>query len=225
MRILLVEDEPKTLQSVKKGLEEFGYDVEVAIDGFAAKKLALTKPYSLIITDLLLPELDGRELCRAIRIANIETPILMLTALGSTEDIVKGFEIGADDYLTKPFAFEEFVARVKSLLKRKDKSSAEQNILRISSLSMNLDLRIVKRDEKTIELTAKEFALLEYFLRNQGKVISKAELAKKVWRMDFDTGTNMVEVYVNYLRKEIDRDFDHKLIQTQIGMGYIIQES
>jgi two-component system copper resistance phosphate regulon response regulator CusR len=225
MRILLVEDEPKTLQSVKKGLEEFGYDVEVAIDGFAAKKLALTKPYSLIITDLLLPELDGRELCRAIRIANIETPILMLTALGSTEDIVKGFEIGADDYLTKPFAFEEFVARVKSLLKRKDKSSAEQNILRISSLSMNLDLRIVKRDEKTIELTAKEFALLEYFLRNQGKVISKAELAKKVWRMDFDTGTNMVEVYVNYLRKKIDRDFDHKLIQTQIGMGYIIQES
>jgi DNA-binding response OmpR family regulator len=138
---------------------------------------------------------------------------------------VKGFEIGADDYLTKPFAFQEFIARVKSLLKRKDKSSAEQNILRISSLSMNLDLRIVKRDEKTIELTAKEFALLEYFLRNQGKVISKAELAKKVWRMDFDTGTNMVEVYVNYLRKKIDRDFDHKLIQTQIGMGYIIQES
>jgi two-component system copper resistance phosphate regulon response regulator CusR len=225
MRILLVEDEPKTLQSVKKGLEEFGYDVEVAIDGFAAKKLALTKPYSLIITDLLLPELDGRELCRAIRIANIETPILMLTALGSTEDIVKGFEIGADDYLTKPFAFEEFVARVKSLLKRKDKSSAEQSILRISSLSMNLDLRIVKREEKTIELTAKEFALLEYFLRNQGKVISKAELAKNVWRMDFDTGTNMVEVYVNYLRKKIDRDFDQKLIQTQIGMGYIIQES
>lgn len=225
MRILLVEDEPKTLQSVKKGLEEFGYDVEVAIDGSTAKKLALTKPYSLIITDLLLPELDGRELCRAIRIANIETPILMLTALGSTEDIVKGFAIGADDYLTKPFAFQEFIARVKSLLKRKDKSSAEQNILRISSLSMNLDLRIVKRDEKTIELTAKEFALLEYFLRNQGKVISKAELAKNVWRMDFDTGTNMVEVYVNYLRKKIDRDFDHKLIQTQIGMGYIIQES
>lgn len=225
MRILLVEDEPKTLQSVKKGLEEFGYDVEVAIDGSAAKKLALTKPYSLIITDLLLPELDGRELCRAIRMANIETPILMLTALGSTEDIVKGFEIGADDYLTKPFAFQEFIARVKSLLKRKDKSSAEQNILRISSLSMNLDLRIVKREEKTIELTAKEFALLEYFLRNQGKVISKAELAKNVWRMDFDTGTNMVEVYVNYLRKKIDRDFDQKLIQTQIGMGYIIQES
>lgn len=225
MRILLVEDEPKTLQSVKKGLEEFGYDVEVAIDGSTAKKLALTKPYSLIITDLLLPELDGRELCRAIRIANIETPILMLTALGSTEDIVKGFEIGADDYLTKPFAFQEFIARVKSLLKRKDKTSAEQNILRISSLSMNLDLRIVKRDEKTIELTAKEFALLEYFLRNQGKIISKAELAKNVWRMDFDTGTNMVEVYVNYLRKKIDRDFDHKLIQTQIGMGYIIQES
>ena len=225
MRILLVEDEPKTLQSVKKGLEEFGYDVEVAIDGSTAKKLALAKPYSLIITDLLLPELDGRELCRAIRIANIETPILMLTALGSTEDIVKGFEIGADDYLTKPFAFQEFIARVKSLLKRKDKTSAEQNILRISSLSMNLDLRIVKRDEKTIELTAKEFALLEYFLRNQGKIISKAELAKNVWRMDFDTGTNMVEVYVNYLRKKIDRDFDHKLIQTQIGMGYIIQES
>jgi two-component system copper resistance phosphate regulon response regulator CusR len=157
--------------------------------------------------------------------ANIETPILMLTALGSTEDIVKGFEIGADDYLTKPFAFQEFIARVKSLLKRKDKSSAEQSILRISSLSMNLDLRIVKREEKTIELTAKEFALLEYFLRNQGKVISKAELAKNVWRMDFDTGTNMVEVYVNYLRKKIDRDFDQKLIQTQIGMGYIIQES
>ncbi len=225
MRILLVEDEPKTLQSVTRGLEEFGYDVEVATDGSTAKKLALEKPYSLIITDLILPELDGRELCRAIRIANIDTPILMLTALGSTDDIVKGFEIGADDYLTKPFAFQELIARVKSLLKRKDKSSAEQNILRISSLSMNLDLRTVKRDEKTIELTAKEFALLEYFLRNQGKVISKAELAKNVWRMDFDTGTNMVEVYVNYLRKKINKDFDQKLIQTQIGMGYIIQDS
>lgn len=225
MKILLVEDEPKTALSVKSGLEEFGYDVEIAIDGVTAKHLALTNPYALIISDIMLPKLDGRQLCKEIRKGNTEIPILMLTALGSTEEIVKGFDCGADDYLVKPFAFQELIARVKSLLKRNAKSISEQNVLTLANLSMNLNLRTVTRDAKVIDLTAKEFALLEYFLRHPGKVISKAELAKNVWQMDFDTGTNMVEVYVNYLRKKIDRFFEQKLIHTQVGMGYVLREN
>jgi two-component system, OmpR family, copper resistance phosphate regulon response regulator CusR len=225
MRILLVEDEPKTALSVKSGLEEFGYDVEIAIDGVTAKHLALANLYSLIITDIMLPKLDGRQLCKEIRKGNTEIPILMLTALGSTEEIVKGFDCGADDYLVKPFAFQELIARVKSLLKRNAKPISEQNVLTLANLCMNLNLRTVTRDAKVIDLTAKEFALLEYFLRHPGKVISKAELAKNVWQMDFDTGTNMVEVYVNYLRKKIDRFFEQKLIHTQVGMGYVLREN
>jgi two-component system, OmpR family, copper resistance phosphate regulon response regulator CusR len=225
MKILLVEDEPKTALSVKSGLEEFGYDVEIAIDGVAAKHLALANLYSLIITDIMLPKLDGRQLCKEIRKVNAEIPILMLTALGSTDEIVKGFDCGADDYLIKPFVFQELIARVKSLLKRNGKSTSEELILALADLSMNLDLRTVTRGEKTIDLTAKEFALLEYFLQHPGKVISKAELAKNVWQMDFDTGTNMVEVYVNYLRKKIDRYFEQKLIHTQVGMGYVLREN
>jgi two-component system copper resistance phosphate regulon response regulator CusR len=225
MRILLVEDEPKTVQFVKMGLEESGYDVEIALDGISAKNLVLSKSYSLIITDIILPKLDGRELCKLIRNTRIDTPILILTALGSTDDIVNGFDIGADDYLIKPFAFQELIARIKSLLKRREKEVDKHNILNIADLFLDLDNRTVNRGNKKIDLTAKEFALLEYFLRNQRKVISKAELAKNVWRMNFDTGTNMVEVYVNYLRKKIDKDFAQKLIHTQIGMGYIIKNS
>ncbi len=223
MRILLVEDEPKTVQFVKMGLEESGYEVDIALDGISAKNLVLSKSYSLIITDIILPKLDGRELCKLIRNIRIDTPILFLTALGSTNDIVNGFDIGADDYLIKPFAFQELIARIKSILKRREKEVDKHNILNIADLFLDLDNRTVTRGSKKIDLTAKEFALLEYFLRNQRKVISKAELAKNVWRMNFDTGTNMVEVYVNYLRKKIDKDFAQKLIHTQIGMGYIIK--
>jgi two-component system, OmpR family, copper resistance phosphate regulon response regulator CusR len=224
MKILLIEDEPKTVQYVKKGLEENSYEVDTASDGTTGKHLALANSYQLIITDIILPGIDGRDLCRQLRKANIETPILMLTALGSTDEVVTGFECGAEDYLVKPFAFKELLARIKSLIKRKAKSDQEENILKMGDLSLDVNRRLVTRAEKNIELTAKEFSLLEYFMLNPGKVISRAELARNIWKVDFDTGTNMVEVYVNYLRKKIDRVFDKKLLHTQFGMGYILKE-
>src|ERR1041384_5557331 len=165
-----------------------------------------------------MPVMDGRALCMELREAKIQTPILMLTALGATEEIVAGLDSGADDYLSKPFEFNELLARIRSLTKRQ--RMAEESQLSVDDLVMDVERRTVKRQGKSIDLTAKEFALLEYFLRNKGKVIPRAELAKNVWNVDFDTGTNMVEVYVNYLRKKIDRDFEKKLIHTQFGMGY-----
>ncbi len=223
MKILLVEDEPKTAQFIKQGLEESAYQVEVAADGDEGLSMALTNEYQLIITDLVLPKMDGREMCKALRQAKLSTPILMLTALGTTEEVVAGFESGADDYLVKPFEFRELLARIKALLKR-TKLTDDVPLLKASDLVMDTVRRVVKRGNRTIPLTAKEFALLEYFLLHQGKVISRAELAKNIWKVDFDTGTNMVEVYVNYLRKKIDRDFSPRLIHTQFGMGYILKE-
>lgn len=224
MKILLIEDEPKTVQYVKKGLEENFYEVDTAMDGQTGKSLALSNAYNLIIADVLLPKLDGREMCRELREANVETPILMLTALGTTDEIVSGFELGADDYLVKPFEFKELLVRIRALLKRQAKSPQEENILKFGDLILDVNRRVVNREGRNVLLTAKEFALLEYFLRNPGKVISRAELARNIWKVDFDTGTNMVEVYVNYLRKKIDKGFDSKLIHTQFGMGYILKE-
>lgn len=222
MKILLIEDEPKTLHYIKKGLEENAYKVDTAEDGKTGKHLALRNFYNLIITDIIMPGLNGMELCLQLRQAKIETPILMLTALGTTEDVVAGLDSGADDYLAKPFEFQELLARIRSLTKRQKNLSSD--LLQMADLIMDAGRKTVYRAGKPIELTAKEFALLEYFLRNPLKVISRAELAKNVWNVDFDTGTNMVEVYVNYLRKKIDRDFDKKLLHTQFGMGYVLKE-
>ncbi len=224
MKILLIEDEPKTVQYIKKGLEENDYEVDAATDGMTGKHLALRNAYELIITDIVLPGLDGRKLCLQLREADIATPILMLTALGSTDEIVLGFEFGADDYLVKPFEFKELLARIKALTKRQARLAQGENILSIGDLKLDVTRRVVSRGGRTIELTAKEFSLLEYFLNNPGKVISRAELARNIWKVNFDTGTNMVEVYVNYLRKKIDKDFEKKLIHTQFGMGYILKE-
>lgn len=223
MTILLIEDEPKTLQYIKKGLEENGYRVDTAEDGKTGKHLALRNTYDLIITDIILPHLNGRDLCMQLREAGVNTPILMLTALGATDEIVSGLDSGADDYLAKPFEFRELLARIRSLTKRATKSIQEKT-LEIADLILNVDRKTVSRAGKTIDLTAKEFSLLEYLLRNKVRVVSKAELAREVWKIDFDTGTNMVEVYVNYLRKKIDHAFDKKLIHTQFGMGYILKE-
>ncbi len=223
MKILLIEDEPKTVQFIKKGLEENYYEVDAATDGQTGKQMAIQNSYGLIITDIILPGLNGRELCKELREASIDTPVLMLSALGTTDDVVSGFDYGADDYLAKPFEFRELLARIKAIVKRHGRTKPEENILKFDDLMMDLNMKKVTRKGKSIELTAKEFALLEYFLRNQGKVISRAELAKNIWKVDFDTGTNMVEVYVNYLRKKIDRDFDRKLIHTQFGMGYVLR--
>ncbi|GAB3717874.1 heavy metal response regulator transcription factor [Spirosoma flavus] len=224
MKLLVVEDEAKTLQAIQQGLEESQFEVDIAYDGLIARRLALKNNYAAIITDLILPGLNGYELCRQLRAEGLTTPILMLTALGETEDKISGFDAGADQYLTKPFQFAELLARVRSLTKRGTQVTMTAQTLRYGGIEMNLDAKTVMRDGKLIELTAREFALLEFLMRNQGRVLSKPEIAEHVWDLNFDTGTNVVEVYINYLRKKIDRDFPKKLIHTQFGMGYMFKE-
>ena len=224
MKLLVVEDEPKTLQAIQHGLEESQFEVDIAYDGLIAKRLALKNNYAAIITDLILPGLNGYELCRQLRAEGLTTPILMLTALGETDDKVMGFDAGADQFLTKPFQFSELLARVRSLTKRGTQVAMTAQMLRYGGVAMNLDNKSVTRDERPIELTAREFALLEFLMRNQGRTLSKPTIAEQVWDINFDTGTNVVEVYINYLRKKIDRDFPTKLIHTQFGMGYMFRE-
>lgn len=223
MNLLLIEDEPKTVQSLRQGLEENGYAVDIAYDGLLGKQLASRNSYHLIISDIIMPGLNGLELCRELRHAGNQTPILMLTALSTTDDKVIGLDAGADDYLVKPFEFKEFLARVRALTKRGGLVNQTAQIMRFADLEVNMDAKTVHRAEKKIELTAREFNLLVYLIRNQGRVISKAEIAEQVWEIDFDTGTNIIEVYVNYLRKKIDRDFATRLIHTQFGMGYVLK--
>ncbi len=221
---MLLEDEPKTLQSVKQGLEENGYDVDFAYDGLIGLQLARRNQYQLIISDIIMPGINGVELCQELRNGGNETPFLMLTALSTTDDKVIGFDAGADDYLVKPFEFKELLARVRALTKRGSNVKQTSQVLGFSDLIVNLDAKTVHRSEKKIDLTAREFSLLVYLIRNQGRVVSKAEIAEQVWEIDIDAGTNLIEVYVNYLRKKIDRDFATKLIHTQFGMGYVMKE-
>ncbi len=224
-RILIVEDHVKMADSISKGLEESGFKTQVAYDGFIGKRLADANDYDLMILDINLPQINGYELCAGIRLKNPNVPIIMLTALGSTEDKLLGFEKGADDYMVKPFEFRELLARVKALLKRSQADQQSHSILKVADLVIDLDSKSVTRGENPIELTAKEFLLLEYLVRNKGRVISKADIAEKIWNINFDTGTNVIEVYVNFLRKKIDRNYPVKLIHTQIGMGYILKEA
>ncbi len=224
MKLLIIEDEPKTVQSVRQGLEENGFEVDIAYDGLIGKHLAKKNPYDLIVSDIIMPGLNGVELTRELRSEGVETPILLLTALGGIDEKLMGFDAGADDYLTKPFEFAELLARIRVLARRWNGSMPiASNILRYTDLEMNLDSKTVMRGEKKIDLTAREFALLEYMLRNQGKVLSKAEIAEKVWDVNFDTGTNVIEVYINLLRKKVDKDFTTRLIHTQYGMGYVLK--
>lgn len=220
-KILIVEDEPKVANFIRQGLNEEGYAADVAPDGLAGRDAALTGQYDLVVLDINLPMLDGHAVCRAIRKVNDGLPILMLTALGATDDKVAGFDHGADDYLVKPFEFRELLARIKALLKRT--SGQPANVLRAADLELNLDTKIAKRGNSNIELTAKEFALLEFLMRNKGRVVSRTDIAEKIWDITFDTGTNVIDVYINFLRKKIDKDFSQKLIHTQIGMGYILK--
>jgi two-component system copper resistance phosphate regulon response regulator CusR len=224
MKILLVEDEAKTLQLIKQGLEQHNIKVDIAYDGLMGLTLAQRNPYDLLITDIILPEINGLNLCRKLRESGFETPILLLTALSTTTDIITGLDAGADDYLGKPFEFSELMARIRALTRRNKAIAAPTNILRVADLELNQDTKQVKRAGKEILLTAKEFNLLELLMRHPGRVISKVELAEKIWEITFDTGTNVIEVYVNFLRKKVDKDFDKKLIHTQIGMGYVIKE-
>lgn len=223
MKFLVVEDEPKVAAFIKQGLEEEQHDVTVVYDGHFGLKMATENRYDAIVLDLMIPYINGLDLCKQVREKGISTPILMLTALGATDDKVTGLDAGADDYLVKPFDFKELLARLRVLTKRTTVNEPEAEILSIADLVLNLYLKTVERNGKAIELTAKEFSLLEYFLKNKGRVISRIEIADKVWGINFDTGTNVIDVYVNFLRKKIDKGFDTKLIHTIIGMGYTMR--
>jgi two-component system, OmpR family, copper resistance phosphate regulon response regulator CusR len=224
MRILVVEDEPKVASFLKKGLEEQAYEVEVAYDGLIGKRMALSNYYDVLILDVNMPHINGYELCRIIREHKLRVPILMLTAFETTDDKLMGFEAGADDYLVKPFEFRELLARVRALYKRSSETTPQTTELRIADLVLNVEEKTVKRAGKKIDLTSKEFSLLEYLLRNRGRVVSRVDIAEKVWEISFDTGTNVIDVYVNFLRKKIDKDFSPKLIHTVVGMGYVLRE-
>ncbi|MFC0183493.1 DNA-binding response regulator, OmpR family, contains REC and winged-helix (wHTH) domain [Pseudarcicella hirudinis] len=223
MKILLIEDEVKTVQIIQQGLEEHHFEVDVAYDGQMGLQLATRRNYNLIISDIILPGINGLELCRKMREAGVVSPILMLTALGTIDDKIVGLDAGADDYLAKPFEFRELMAHIRALTRRGTNTFLTANTLKFADLEMDLDTKTVVRGGKEISLTAKEFVLLEYFVRHQGRVISKVELAEKIWDVTFDTGTNVIEVYVNFLRKKIDKDFEPKLLHTQIGMGYVMK--
>ncbi len=224
MHILLIEDEVKTLQSLRQGLEEMMWSVDFAYDGTTGKRLAEQNVYDVIVSDIILPGVNGLDLCRGLRRAGLTTPILLLSALGETDDKVAGLDAGADDYLGKPFDFREFVARIKALSRRPGSTLAVDSTLRYADLELDTDAKTVRRAGKTINLTPREFALLEYFLRHPEKVLSKTELSEKVWDVDFDTGTNVVEVYVNYLRNKVEKGFENKLIHTIFGQGYVLRE-
>jgi len=221
MKILIVEDEPKVALFIKEGLEENNYDAEIAHDGQSAEELVQHNRYDLYIIDIIIPGINGLDLCRKLKKLNSNLPVLMLTALGTTDDKIAGFDAGANDYLVKPFEFRELLARVKVLLKKPDPVTENENILRVDDLELHLDNKVARRGKSNIDLTAKEFSLLEYFMRNSGRVLSRTDIAENVWDIKFDFGTNVVDVYVNFLRKKIDKGFDKKLIHTRVGFGYV----
>jgi heavy metal response regulator len=222
MRILVVEDEKKVASFLKKGLEEENYAVDVAHDGEEGLALAQINEYDLVILDIMLPKLDGMEVLRQIRSDGSGVPILILTAKDSVEDIVGGLDSGSDDYLTKPFSFAELVARVRALLRRR--MMEKTDLLEVDDLTLSLSTHRVKRGGREIELTAKEYGLLEYFMRNPNRILTRTLIAEHVWDYHFDSSTNVIDVYVNYLRKKIDQGFEKKLIHTVRGSGYIMKD-
>ncbi len=224
-KILIIEDDLRIAQNISKGLVEKGFDTEVAYDGKIGVRLGLANPYDLILLDLNLPELNGYEVCTEIRKRKPEIPIIMLTALGETEDKIEGFERGADDYLVKPFDFRELLARINVFIKRNNSQSNQtNNLLKVANLEVDIDAKTVMRDGQRIDLTPKEFSLLEYLLHNKGKVISKTDISQSLWNTNNQQSLNVVEVYINFLRKKIDKDFSPKLIHTKTGMGYTLSE-
>ena len=222
MRILVVEDEKKVAGFIKKGLEEETYAVDVAVDGEEGFAMAEANQYDLIVLDLMLPKIDGLEVLTRCRENKINTPIILLTAKDSVEDKVTGLNKGADDYLTKPFAFSELLARIRSLLRRGQ--SETKTVLSLADLSLDMVSHKVNRNGEEIELTGKEYSLLEYFIRNQGKVLTRTMIAEHVWDYNFDTFTNVIDVYINHLRKKIDKDHPKKLLHTLRGVGYVLKE-
>lgn len=223
MKILLVEDELKVVSALKQGFEEEAHEVDVAFDGKIGHLLALSNRYDIIILDIGLPVFDGYELCQMIRRRDATTPVLMLTALGTTDNKVEALNLGADDYVVKPFAFKELLARVHALTRRANANYGPP-LLQAADLELNSLTKVVRSGETLISLTAREFALLELLLRHKNEVLSRAFIAEKVWALTFDTGTNVVDVYINYLRNKIDKPFHRRLIQTVVGMGYCLRD-
>tara|TARA_R110000868_G_scaffold241497_3_gene496895 strand:+ start:663308 stop:663985 length:678 start_codon:yes stop_codon:yes gene_type:complete len=219
MRILIIEDNPKMAGAIQKGLDSHGYAADVSKSGFEGEELAVgPTPYDLIILDLMLPDRDGVDVCRNLRRRCVETPVLMLTALSGTDEKVAGLDAGADDYLTKPFEFEELLARIRALLRRGEAS--EGRLLECDDIQLDLYTRMAKRGEKEHELSNKEYALLEYLMRNPNRVLSRAQIAEKVWDMNYSPGSNVIDVYMSSLRKKLDRGFEHELFHTIKGAGY-----
>ncbi|KQR95146.1 two-component system response regulator [Chryseobacterium sp. Leaf180] len=230
-KIVLIEDETSVVSFIKKGLQEKGYEISVAFDGLTGISLVQQNDFDLVILDIMLPEMNGLDVCKEIRKTNKNVPILFLTALGTSENIVLGLESGGDDYLVKPFKFIELVARIKSLLRRSNtaekETSPEQNddhdVIRFADLSVNDYTKTVRRGGEEVSLTSTEYKLLMYFLNNPERVVSRAEILDAVWGVNYDLGTNVVDVYVNYLRKKVDTQEDKKLLHTVIGMGYVLK--
>lgn len=227
MKILLIEDESAVISLIERGLKEKGLEISVAMDGSTGLQMIRDHSFNLLILDIMLPGINGIQVCREIRSEGIDIPILMLTALGSTENIVTGLDSGADDYMVKPFKINELLARVNALGRRSSKKGNEvsNNTLHISNLKLDTDAKMAMRDDQVISLTSTEYKLLEFFMRNQSRVLSRMEILENVWDIDFNLGTNVVDVYVNYLRRKIDKNRDDKLIHTMIGMGYMMKES
>ena len=224
-KILIVEDEKKIADTLKFGLSEFGFHVEIAYDGTVGYHLFTAQEFNLVILDINLPGINGYDLCKAMRLKDQHIPIIMLTSMITLPDKIEGYDSGADDYMVKPFEFKELLLKIRALLKRTmNQSLPVGNFLKASDLEMNLDSKEVRRDDKIINLTTKEFQLLEYLLRNKNKVVSRVDIAISVWDVDFETNTNVIDVYISYLRNKVDKDFKHKLIQTHVGMGYILKE-
>ena len=224
-KILLVEDEAGVASFVRRGLTESGYEVSVAMDGPTGLDLAMNNDFDLILLDIMLPGINGVELCRQMRSGKRNTPIIMLTALGTTENVVTGLDSGADDYLIKPFKFAELEARIRTLIRRSHLVPTAPDLLQLADLEMDLSAKTVTRNGQMIQLTATEFRLLEFLLRNKKRVVNRLEMLEHVWGIEFNMGTNVVDVYVNYLRKKVDKDFEPKLIHTMVGMGYVMREN
>ena len=225
IKILVIEDEKRVADLLKIGLEENGYQVLVAYDGEMGRRLLQSNDFQLIISDIILPKLNGFELCQKIRKADEEIPILMLTALGTADDKLEGFDVGADDYMVKPFDFRELLARVRVLLKRR--AVAKVDVVKeisYADLCINLERQEVRRNGEPIKLSPKEYNLLVYLVENAERVVSRVEIAEKVWNTHFDTGTNFIDVYINYLRKKMDKNFEVKLIHTKPGVGFILTD-
>ena len=225
IKILVIEDEKRVADLLKIGLEENGYQVLAAYDGEMGRRLFQSNDFQLIISDIILPKLNGFELCQKIRKADEEIPILMLTALGTADDKLEGFDVGADDYMVKPFDFRELLARVRVLLKRR--AVAKVDVVKeisYADLYINLERQEVTRNGEPIKLSPKEYNLLVYLVENAERVVSRVEIAEKVWNTHFDTGTNFIDVYINYLRKKMDKNFEVKLIHTKPGVGFILTD-